>query len=85
MYCTAAVMLYVSSEGDWESYLSLVLYAYHTASHLTTGVSPFWLMFGRDPKQVTFPQVNLFDPSAYLLAKLAKLQDLVANNTTAAV
>ena len=78
---------YVSTEEDWETYLPLVLYAYRTAPHSTTGVSPFQLMFGRDPKQVTFPPTNAFDSSsyaAYLLAKLAKLQDFVATNTTTA-
>ena len=54
-----------------------------------TGVSLLQLMFGRDPKQVTFPPTNAFDSSfysAYLLAKLAKFQDFVATNinTTAA-
>ena len=32
---------YVNSEEDWETYLPLVLYAYHTAPHSTTGVSSF--------------------------------------------
>ena len=44
-------------------------------------------MFGRDPKQAAFPPTNAFDSSsysAYLLTKLAKLQDLVANNTDVA-
>ena len=49
-----------------------------------TGVSPFQSMFGRDPKQAAFLPTNAFNSSsysAYLLTKLAKLQDLVANNT----
>ena len=78
---------YVNTEEDWETYLPLVLYAYRTAPHSTTGISPFQLMFGRDPKPATFPPTNAFDPSSYsacLLTKLAKLQDLVANNITAA-
>ena len=78
---------YVSTKEDWENYLPLVLYAYRTAPHSTTGVSPFQLMFGRDPKQAAFPPTNAFDSSsysAYLLTKLAKLQDLVANNTDVA-
>ena len=78
---------YVNTEEDWETYLPLVLYAYRTAPHSTTGVSPFQLMFGRASTQTTFPPTNAFDPSSYsacLRTKLAKLQDFVANNTTAA-
>ena len=58
-----------------------------TAPHSMTDVSPFQLMFGRDPKQADFPPTNAFDSSsysAYLLTKLAKLQDLVANNNNVA-
>ena len=43
---------------------------------------------GSDAKPATFPSANAFDSSsysAYLLAKLAKLQDLVATNATPAV
>ena len=78
---------YVNSEEDWETYLPLVLYAYRTAPHSTTGVSPFKMMFGRDPTPAPFPSTNSFDSSSYsafLLAKLAKLQDLVTTNSTAA-
>ena len=38
---------YVLNHTDWEQYLPLVLYAYCTAIHASTGVSPFELMFGR--------------------------------------
>ena len=79
---------YVSTEEDWESYVSsLGLVCISYCPHSTTGVSPFHLMFGRDPKQTTFPPKDTFDSSsylAYLLIKVAKLQNLVANNTNAA-
>ena len=77
---------FVQSESDWERYLLLVLYAYRTSKHASTGVSPFQLMFGRHPK---LPDItsNAFDPHSYqahLQAKLAQLQDLVTSNSTMA-
>ena len=41
---------YVEKEADWEQHLPLVLFAYRTAIHSSTGTSPFLLMFGRQPK-----------------------------------
>jgi len=41
--------LYVEQEYDWEKYLSLVLFAYRTTAHTSTGTSPFMMMFGRQP------------------------------------
>ena len=72
---------YVDKESDWERYLPLVLYAYRTAVHSTTGVSPFELMFGRQPtlNLVELSDVSAFDPSSYqaqLQAKLAELKTL---------
>ena len=37
-----------SSKGDWDKWLSLLLYAYRTSQHSSTKFSPFSLMFGRD-------------------------------------
>ena len=77
---------YVDTEDDWERYLPLVLYAYRTAQHSSTGVSPFQLMFGRPPQSSPFCQSTAFDPNTYsaqLQAKLASLQDLVHTNISA--
>ena len=77
---------YVDTEDDWERYLPLVLYAYRTAQHSSTGVSPFQLMFGRPPQSAPIQQPTAFDPSNYsaqLQTKLASLQDLVHTNITA--
>ena len=38
---------YVTEQAEWECHLPLVLYAYCSATHSSTGLSPFELMFGR--------------------------------------
>lgn len=54
----------------------LVLYAYHTAVHFSSGVSPFQLMFDQQPKSSKFADYELaFNVSSYqsyLQVKLAK-------------
>ena len=77
---------YVDTEDDWERFLPLVLYAYHTAQHSSTGVTPFQRMFGRSPQSSPFCQSKAFDSNTYsaqLQAKLASLQDLVHTNISA--
>ena len=68
--------VYVQKHDDWEQYLPLVLYAYRTAVHSSTRVTPFMLMYGRQPTQTGLTGATAFDPesySAHLSAKLAKL------------
>ena len=71
---------YTQQEADWEIHLPLALFAYRTAVHSSTGISPFEIMFGKAPKPDSFPSVLSFDPSSYqaqLRAKLKALQDFV--------
>ena len=78
---------YTQQENDWEQYLPLVLYAYCTAPHSATGISPFELMFGRTPKSSQVQSLTGFDPSSYsaqLQIKLRELQELVLSNTSTA-
>ena len=35
--------------GNWEFYLSAVLFSYRVTTNLSTGFSPYKLMFGRSP------------------------------------
>ena len=51
---------YVDTQSDWEQYLPLVLYAYRTSIHSSTGVSPFLLMYGHNPSSPFFKS-NKFD------------------------
>ena len=70
---------YTQKEADWELHLPLALFAYRTAVHSSTSISPFEMMFGRVPSQHTSSELS-FDPGSYqaqLQAKLAALQDFV--------
>lgn len=40
----------VSQKGDWPSCLPQVLFAYNTTPHQSTGESPYFLMFGQEPR-----------------------------------
>ena len=70
--------MYVEEESDWERFLPLILHAYLTAVHCSTGVSPFVLLFGREPKHSDFgaPDTAAHDPTSYqaqITCKMAKL------------
>ena len=74
---------YVETKDEWERHLPMVLYAYRTAVHASTGFSPFQLMYGRAPQFTGFSEPNAFDPTsyqAYLQAKLAEIRDFVETN-----
>ncbi len=79
--------VYVNKQDNWERYLPLVLYAYRTSVHSSTGASPFVLMYGRQPRMEVFSQATAFDSLSYpahIRYKLADLQDFVESNLAAA-
>ena len=78
---------YVQQHNDWEKYLPLVLYAYRTATHSSTGVSPFELMFGHCAHKPPLHENTAHDVTSYqdqLRAKLAQLYDFVELNNVQA-
>ena len=43
--------MYVSrDQKDWDTHLSAVLFGYRVSPHDTTGESPFYLLYGREPR-----------------------------------
>ena len=77
----------MENDYEWECYLPLVLYAYRTAVLMSMEVSPFALMFGREPRSTNLLPPVAFDTNSYqdyLQAKLAELQDFVEANTVQA-
>ena len=52
---------YVEHEADWERYLPLTLFAYRTAIHTSTKVSPFFVMFGRQPQLNEYADTQAYD------------------------
>jgi len=74
---------YVAPQSDWETYLPQVLYAYRTACHSSTGVSPNLLLYGRDPPALQRISQLAYDSISYpavIQTKLAELQDFVHAN-----
>ena len=76
---------YFDKQYDWEQHLPLLLFAYRTASHSSTGAKPFVLMMDVIPSYWYFHSVSTslnhaYDPHSFehsLRVKMADLKDLV--------
>ena len=78
---------YILHKNDWEQYLHLVLYAYHTTVHTSTDVSPFEFMFRRCAHKPSFISKVAHDVPSYqhqLQVKLSQLMDFVEPHNTQA-
>ena len=70
--------MYVSThQKDWDRHLPLTLFAYRVAPHATTGESPFYLLYGREPRlpldaSLLLPDSNVSNSVAELRARLVK-------------
>ena len=62
----------------------LVLFAYRTSKHTSTGIAPFQLMFGRDSPRISHVSASSeYDPSSYerfLGRKILEIQEFVEGN-----
>lgn len=68
MNATLATMvsMYVSSSHrDWDLYIQMLVFAYNTSQHASTGFSPFFLLYGRESNT---PVDVLFDVSDELVS-----------------
>ena len=49
---------YVSKrQSNWEDYLSILEFSYNSAKHVSTGYSPFMLMYGYQPKSLVMVEL----------------------------
>ena len=51
--------LVAKGRHDWDSLLGQVLFAYWTMPHSSTGMTPFYLLYGRNPQLPTSLDFNL--------------------------
>ena len=60
-----SLSIYMQQKNDWHTFLPYILFAYRTSSHSSTKESPYYLMFGRDPKLPTADTLTI-PPSPYV-------------------
>ena len=48
--CQSLSMYVSKTQKDWDEYIPLILFAYRTSVSETTGDSPFYLLYGREPR-----------------------------------
>ena len=75
---------------DWDTHLPYVLFAYRASEQQSTQESPFFLLYGRDPRlpteaalspsKKTRQQMYLHEYGIYIADKLAEAWDLAQKN-----
>ena len=91
-YISQSLSMFVSdNQKDWDEYLPSILFAYRTSPQATTGDSPFYLLYGREPRLPI--DVNLLPPNidhlstsiaehrARIVSQLEEAQRLAKENT----
>ncbi|UYV70284.1 hypothetical protein LAZ67_7002373 [Cordylochernes scorpioides] len=84
------ISMYVNTDQkNWDEILPFVTHAYNTTIQETTGYSPFFLLFGREPMSLLDDEniptdSNMDDYDEYIenyLDKIARTRQVVINNT----
>ncbi len=85
-------MFVSTNQKDWDEHIPQVLFAYRVSPNATTGESPFYLLYGREPRLPLdislLPPANLsnLSPSvsehrARIVTTLEEARQLIASNT----
>ena len=80
-------------QDDWDTYLSHIAYAYNTTVNSQTGFSPFFMVYGREARQLCNEWIDTYlktnpDPEQYVLDLAHSLQlgwELAASQKSAEV
>ena len=71
--------MYVSAnQKDWDKHIPMVLFAYRVSPNATTGESPFYLLYGREPRLPI--DAALILPDSKLSPSIAKLRAEIVHN-----
>ena len=60
--------LETDQKSDWKAYVSPLVHMYNSTKHDTTGYSPYFLLFGREPRlpiDVLLPSKETGQPNSY--------------------
>ena len=76
-------------QGDWDQHISPVLFAYRTAKQSTTKMTPFFLVYGRNPKMPIMNEEEIIEGNILtrlytLIEELPKERGIVQQNVTRA-
>ena len=71
--------MYVSShQKDWDRHIPMIHFAYRVSPHASTGESPFYLLYGREPRLPV--DAALLSPSAHLSSSVAEHRARILTN-----
>ena len=70
---------FAQKSSDWENHLQLLMLN-RTSKHTSTGMSPYEIIFGRNPPSIHVPELYttaILDPKTNLRQKLLEIRELV--------